>query len=488
MIDRLPVELVFPGEPFARAAVVHTLRHLAMRAGWVLCPKAERRLIYCTCLKAAEAAVQGGEIVVLSSPSVKRHLAQGREPIPLGSVPGGEVLPFPHPEAGERPGSAWIRADVIAGAYSVLNLWYEIRTRSREQDGWILFDSDWWRRAGFEDPKPLADQWLDRILRAADQAGWPRTELQSKAGFLGAPFTLVLTHDVDYLPTEKNFGLPRLGRALARQIVSRRRPWDAWRVMMRYLGALPRRRPYFELPLITAEEGERGAHSSFQVTVRRDHPVDPSYDVRRRPIQEALHKLQASGWEVCLHGSYRASRTLGRLAAERRELEQVLGRPVWGHRQHYLNFHPAQLFVELENAGFKYDLSVGYNDRSGPRAGTLFPYRPYHVEAGRPHELWEFPFVLMDTTLATTYRFSASQARDHVLSFLERNRGCVGLIWHQEQLGGLLDPGFDGVYYRALDWAREQGARLVAPGTLLPELEKTWAGTIDREGDSKIAR
>ena len=48
MTERLPIEVVFCGAPFDRAAAIHTLRHLAMRVGWTLSPKAVHRLLYVT--------------------------------------------------------------------------------------------------------------------------------------------------------------------------------------------------------------------------------------------------------------------------------------------------------------------------------------------------------------------------------------------------------------------------------------------------------
>jgi hypothetical protein len=483
MVERLPVTVVFCGEPFDRAAVLHTLRHVAMRAGWVLCAEAAHRLLYVTCDERLERlATTVNDVVVLSSPAVGRHLAESSEPIPLAHTGDGRLLPFPHPQAAQTQRPGWIAADVLAGAYAVLNLWYERRMRPPEQDGWLCFADDWWLRAGVAEPQPCVDEWLERIAAAAEQVGWPRSLAEKQGGFLHAPGTLVLTHDVDYLPTARNRGVPRLVRTLARQMVTRQRPDEALQVLAHYVRALPCGTPYLELPAIASREGECGVRSSFQVTVARHHRVDPTYDVCSRPIAEALQRLQVADWEVCLHGSYTASRTPGRLGQERAVLERVLGTPVQGHRQHYLNFHPAQLFREVERAGFTYDLSVGYNDCSGPRAGTLFPYRPYDVEHGRPHNMWEIPFVLMDTTLATTYRLSSQEAWEHVQAIMIRHRGCMAVIWHQEQLGGLLDPGFDGVYYRLLAWALEAGMRLVPGGALLSDLEGAWAATISGDG------
>ncbi|HUH65740.1 MAG TPA: hypothetical protein VLZ07_04845, partial [Syntrophales bacterium] len=153
---------------------------------------------------------------------------------------------------------------------------------------------------------------------------------------------------------------------------------------------------------------------------------------------------------------------------------------VSGHRQHYLNFHPSTFFRELEKAGLKYDMSVGYNDMSGPRAGTLFPYRPYDMEKMRPHAVWEIPFILMDTTLATTRRFSSTEALRHCtdqIDQVEKSGGCISIIWHQEQMSGLLDPGFDEVYWALLKGLMERGTRVTTGHVVAGELTTIWNQT-----------
>ena len=96
MSERLPVEVVFFGEPFDREAVIHTLRHLAMRVGWTLRPRAERRIIYATTENPTEIPVKEGDLVILSSPDVKRHMTDSRAGIPLRGEHAGR-LPFYHP-------------------------------------------------------------------------------------------------------------------------------------------------------------------------------------------------------------------------------------------------------------------------------------------------------------------------------------------------------------------------------------------------------
>jgi hypothetical protein len=480
MSDRLPVEVVFLGEPFDRAAVIHTLRHLAMRAGWTLRPKAEKRLIYATTENPREIHAGENDLIVLSSDAVKRHMTAGRDPIPILKL-HPDKLPFYHPKAGTECRRGWIAGDVIAGAHALLNLLYERRNRPAKRDGWILFREDWWAKDGFADPEPLADLWLDGIAAEAEKMGWPAgRNIGREAG--SAPAAIIATHDVDYLPTDVNHGFPRFLRALIRQLLFRRRAGDAWKIAKKYGKDVFQILPYDGVNTIASKEAAAAARSSFQFTVRKGHRFDPGYELKKLGAGTDLSSLTEKGFEICLHGSYGAGRASGRLASEKAEMESVLGRTVSGHRQHYLNFHPATFFPELEKAGFSYDMSVGYNDRSGPRAGTLFPYRPYDMENGNAFSFWEIPFILMDTTLATTYRFSASQAFVHCMDHIgkvEKAGGCVSIVWHQEQLGGPLDPGFDDVYWDLLREINGRKLRVANGQSIMQEMDNLWNRTTE---------
>ncbi|MGA3207493.1 MAG: polysaccharide deacetylase family protein [Syntrophales bacterium] len=481
MCERLPVEVVFFGEPFDRDAIIHTLRHLAMRIGWTFRPRAERRIIYATTENPLEIPVREGDLVILSSHHVKKHMTESRAGIPLRGDHSGR-FPFYHPGANDILQRGWIKADVIAGAHALLNLLYERKNRPEERDGWMRFTEDWWTGADFARPEPLADFWLDSIAFEAEKIGWPRIERRGQDAVSLAPGTVVLTHDVDYMPTRASRGMPRFFRAVLRQLLTRRSAGQAWQIMSNYRNAFFQPVPYDALKSIADEEALLGATSSFQFTVKRKHRSDPVYDLRKYyNVEDDLRNLLHRGFEICLHGSYRAGRTPGQITEEKMKLQTILGINVTGHRQHYLNFHPTTFFPELEKAGLKYDMSVGYNDMSGPRAGTLFPFRPYDMEKAKPFSLWEIPFILMDTTLATTYRFSSGEALDHCMDQIrpmEKSGGCFSIIWHQEQLSGLLDPGFDGIYWTLLKWLKDRGIRLTSGRVVVEEMAALWNQTI----------
>jgi hypothetical protein len=88
----------------------------------------------------------------------------------------------------------------------------------------------------------------------------------------------------------------------------------------------------------------------------------------------------------------------------------------------------------------------------------------------------------MDTTLATTYRFSSGEALEHCIDHIrpvEKSGGCVSLIWHQEQLSGLLDPGFDRIYWILLKKLKERGIRMTSGQRILPAIDALWKLTTE---------
>jgi hypothetical protein len=292
----------------------------------------------------------------------------------------------------------------------------------------------------------------------------------------------LLTHDVDYLPSSFNHGFPRLLRSLARQAITRKNLKNALLNAYAYGKSVMRCLPYFNISKIVAGESARGASSSFQFISMRSQRFDPAYDLNNPYFREALRILQEKDFEVCLHGSYRAGDEPLMLAKEKKALENILGHEVVGHRQHYLHLHPRSFFEGIENAGLQYDMSIGYNDAVGPRAGTYFSYRPYDIYKAKAFSFWEFPLVLMDTTLATSYLFQPTEAllksKEEMQHVIEA-KGCVSVIWHQEQMGGLLDPGYDQVYWKLIDELRRQQVRLTTGSRILPEMDAMWQKTVE---------
>jgi hypothetical protein len=138
-------------------------------------------------------------------------------------------------------------------------------------------------------------------------------------------------------------------------------------------------------------------------------------------------------------------------------LTSLLGKPI-GSRQHFLSFDYDALFSAQERADIQYDMSMGYPDRIGARAGFSYPYFPYCLAEDRPYKVLEISLFLMDVTLQGYMRLAPDAAWEKIkgtLDSLRRAGGCASVVWHPIVFGSARDPGYDELYWSMAKYARQ---------------------------------
>jgi hypothetical protein len=122
------------------------------------------------------------------------------------------------------------------------------------------------------------------------------------------------------------------------------------------------------------------------------------------------------------------------------------GIPRAGTRVHWLLFGE-ETWKTLDEAGFCYDSTFGYNEDVGFRAGTLQVYQPRAAKA-----LLELPLHIQDRGLFESFCWSSSdggwrripclhldeeEARrrcDEIVAYSRKYGGVVTILWHQESI------------------------------------------------------
>lgn len=344
---------------------------------------------------------------------------------------------------------AAIGFDLIVNAFYFLSSWAERRgggTSSSRQ----LHATSQFARLGV--PQDIVDRYLSHLLdtlRAlCTRIGAPLWMPANWPG--GRTFALVLSHDVDFLPAGPLDSLTQGGKTVLRHLLRQRDPGDAWRAARGWFSAFAGGRdPYGCVPQIIQREIDLGVCSSFQVAVGHRHPNDVNYRIESDRVRDYLRVITDAGFELCLHGSYRSTENLQWYVEEVELLARRLGRPL-GSRQHFLSFDYDNLFAAQELAGIQYDMSMGYPDKPGPRAGFSFPYFPYNLREDRPYRVLQISLFLMDVTLRGYLGLRPAAARpviDDCLRDLREKRGCASAVWHPIVFGGARDPGYDQLYY-----------------------------------------
>jgi hypothetical protein len=312
----------------------------------------------------------------------------------------------------------------------------------------------------------------------------------------GYTFIACLTHDVDH-PAIRNhffdhtmFGF--LYRATAGSIVDffrGRKPlkqlirngWAVVTLPLVYLGWV--KDPWNQFARYL--EMEKGASSTFFVIPEKGEPgvglnsAGPSakraakYDPQ--DIADEVQLLQEAGREIGVHGidawnsPSAGRREIGRIASLTNSREM-------GVRMHWL-YSGKDSAQALEQAGFSYDSTCGYNETVGYRAGSLQAFKP--LSANR---LMELPMHIMDTALFFDgyLDYSPRRANEAVQEMIEhavRFGGVLTLNWHDRSIAP--ERLWDETYVGFLNALKSKGAWITNAGQVVAWFRKRRCAEID---------
>lgn len=325
--------------------------------------------------------------------------------------------------------------------------------------GWDLFEEVRFLLAegqpGEFSHRPALDEHIALIRSWIVAAGVPLVEVPSHPQ--RHPFTVCLTHDVDFLGIRHHFfdrtiigfilrallpaifghggGKVSLSDYLRNVIAVVQLPLIALGLKKDFLNKLKR---YSEL--------EKGLGSTFFMIPYKNEPgcrmpegiSEPSppgwrsarYDIR--DYFEDLNELAQNGHEIGLHG-LDAWCDPEKGFRELETIKSIAGQEKVGVRMHWLYSDHNTLKV-LEKAGFEYDSTVGYNDSIGFCPGTAQAYRMPGTS-----RILELPLIVQDTAMffkkrmALTEKAAAVRCKE-LIDAIEESGGIFTVNWHQRSI------------------------------------------------------
>jgi hypothetical protein len=185
---------------------------------------------------------------------------------------------------------------------------------------------------------------------------------------------------------------------------------------------------------------------------------DPFYDVGQKPYREIISQIDSRGFEVGMHSSYLAYRSLEQSLWEKQRVEESLGKPVWGNRQHYWHLNPnnpGETAIIHHKIGLLYDSSISYAKHSGFRYSICSPFHFYDPAARKPVPTLQLPPTLMDNHLFgyNNYaNFPTYQSHiDALLEAVRTHEGVVVVDYHVRTLNSTFYPGWKESYEYLLE-------------------------------------
>lgn len=274
----------------------------------------------------------------------------------------------------------------------------------------------------------------DRPQAPWDTSPWPEER----------PFALCLSHDVDRVRKSYQYVTHlRKPGALRRALRLPKNPyWNFERILEMEKGFDVKSTFFF---LQESKKLNLRAPREWGLSLGRYRFHDPE-------VARAIRMIDSAGWEVGLHGSFESFRDFARLSGEKHDLESVLGHPVAGVRQHYLNLEIPRTWQIQKQAGLSYDASLGLKAGVGYDGIPLFPFEPFQ------DEFVVLPLAVMDGALFSTVSDTSAQltALTRIVEQAEAKHALLAVLWHQRFLNPAEFPNENSVYESFLRLALER--------------------------------
>jgi hypothetical protein len=314
----------------------------------------------------------------------------------------------------------------------------------------------------------------------------------------GADFMVCLTHDVDFAGIRMHRFDRTVGGFLYRALIGS--VIDLWRGRCGWKKLVANWRAVLLLPAVYAGiagdlwnrleeylELERGLKSTFYLIPFKDRPgtgmngQPPRQRGCRYDISDVKTwpgRIRSQAGEVGLHGIDAWNDT----EKGKEELERIrtgAGVSEVGVRMHWLYIGP-QSFRRLEEAGFLYDSTWGYNDAVGFRAGTAQVYRPPGAT-----RLLELPLAIQDTALFYRGRMGLGEEEAlercrEVIRHCRRFGGTLVVNWHHRSLAP--ERQWGGFYGRLLEEIRRERVLFVTAREAVQWFQSRRSVVFERAG------
>ncbi len=134
-------------------------------------------------------------------------------------------------------------------------------------------------------------------------------------------------------------------------------------------------------------------------------------------------------------------------------LVRITNEEIVGSRQHFLKFHYPETLKLQESVGLRYDTTMGFAEHEGFRNSYCYPFKPFDHEKGQMIDIWEFPLVVMDTTLFGYRKLNysdMSRSINQLIDELKRFGGLFVMLWHNCNFDEYQYPGINAFFNKML--------------------------------------
>ena len=290
----------------------------------------------------------------------------------------------------------------------------------------------------------------------------------------GKKFAVCLTHDVDRIKKTYQY-FTRFARFLKKMEIKKAFN-EIFSFIKFYFSKNCKNDPYWNFEIIMDIERNFGVKSTFfflnetgKINIFKPETWQlylGRYNMKDPEINKLIKKLDSEGWEIGLHGSYNSYKDKNLLKTEKNGVEKILGKRVYGVRQHYGNLKTPETWKLQEELGFEYDSTMGIADCAEFKDNKYLPFYPFDSL------FLEIPLTIMEHRLFSSDKNLEELWEDckKIIEIVEENNGVLTVLWHNRVFKEEEFPGRREIYEIIIRLCKKKGAWI----TNAYEIAKWW--------------
>ncbi len=349
--------------------------------------------------------------------------------------------------------------DLLKSAFHLLSGYEEFNSGASDQYGRFPFKESIQYKLGFV-AMPIVNYYFDIILEGLEQFCIKNRIPFDRTPAFSNP-VLMLSHDIDRIDAyhfyETFFKFKQLTGLSKSPYNLAGRVQVALSSLYYFLNPFSKHNPFWSFDFLNKTESDRRIKSTYYFLEKDELHDNSRYRFNEKRIIKLIRELSSEGHEIGLHGTIQSSTDQEAMDRTLEHLKEVSPDPVTGIRQHLLKFQHSDTALIQENAGLKYDASLGFAEHEGFRNSYCWPFRLYDFRSDRPSDVWEIPLTVMEGTLFYYRELDLDSAMSSIKNLTEevmKFNGIFSLLWHNHFFDEKEIPGITAFYLRLLDYLK----------------------------------
>lgn len=376
-----------------------------------------------------------------------------------------------------QDGNLIFHHDLLKSAFHLLSGYEEFRNHSSDKFGRFPYMESLPFKLGVTG-KPVVNYYFEIILKALDEFAQKNGVPFQRDPVFKKP-VLMATHDIDrvnaYSFFETGFRIKQL-LGLAENTMSRKKHLgETVESLFHFLNPFSRKDPFWNFTSLMNWEEQRNFRGTYYFLEREGSRNDNSrYCFHYKKFRKLFRELTSRGHEVGIHGTLNSATNQEDMDRTVENLRKESPSPVVGIRQHYLKFSPGKTGRIQENAGLKYDASLGFAEHDGFRHSYCWPFRLYDFQNDCSLKLWEIPLTVMDGTHFYYRKLDLKGSRAEIKKLveeIEKFNGIFCLLWHNSFFNERELEGITDHYTGILDLCRQKNMEGLTGQTIIQKIE-----------------